>query len=184
MWSWPICQIWRSVNSCHITTVFPKLIYITKLEPTSLKERPDILDLFITSQIPSSQSTIEPLHELPSDHSQVLLHMRSYPMPKSSPPSLITGPVNWDNFHYNLQNKVDKIPLRINSILSIGASSTTIYNIIYTTIQPTPKLTEERRANRSGIETDIHSTKFTCFLFHSISHRNPTTLWDSPGIPT
>ena len=81
--------------------------------PTSLKKRPDILDIFITSQISSSQTIIKSLDDLSSDHSPVLLSLHSSYAPKPSTPKLITGRVNWDEFRDDLENKLDlKIPLK------------------------------------------------------------------------
>jgi len=81
--------------------------------PTSLRKRPDILDLFI-SKIPNSLHTlVTNLNDLYSDHSAVLLTIDTIPLNKPKQPSLTQGRMDWDKFRSTLENQTNlKVSLK------------------------------------------------------------------------
>ncbi|KAL1122174.1 hypothetical protein AAG570_003579 [Ranatra chinensis] len=74
--------------------------------PTDPNRLPDLLDFFVTSNIRPIYSSVSTLTELSSDHDPVLLLLDTKLPSHTSSPSLINGPVDWNNFQQILNDNL------------------------------------------------------------------------------
>ncbi|KAL4085174.1 hypothetical protein QTP88_027466 [Uroleucon formosanum] len=75
--------------------------------PTSLRKRPDILDIFVMKIPNSLHNTLTNLDDLCSDHSAVLLTIDTAASKKPNKPSLTQGRMDWEAFRTQLVNHID-----------------------------------------------------------------------------
>jgi len=75
--------------------------------PTSLRKRPNILDIFVTKISNSLHNTLTNPNDLCSDHLAVLLTLDATPSKKPSKLSLIQGRMDWEAFRTRLVNHID-----------------------------------------------------------------------------
>lgn len=73
--------------------------------PTSLRKRPDILDIFVTKIPNSLHNTLTDLNDLCSDHSAVLLTIDTAASKKPNKPSLTQSCMDWEAFRTQLVNR-------------------------------------------------------------------------------
>jgi len=132
--------------------------------PTSLRKKPDILDIFI-AKVPSNLfCTTENIQDLNSDHSSVLLTINASPTLRMTPPKLFytsTDRIKFHNLvdqeitlnvelktHEDIDNAVDKFTSIFQSAAwaSQSKSTPTFNNISLLPIHIRSLITDKRRA--------------------------------------
>ncbi|VVC44186.1 Endonuclease/exonuclease/phosphatase,Reverse transcriptase domain [Cinara cedri] len=74
--------------------------------PSSLRKRPDILDIFVVQVPPRLNHLVTNLLDPCSDHSPVLLCLDASPYLQPGKPSLINGVMDWENFRDIINQRI------------------------------------------------------------------------------
>lgn len=81
--------------------------------PTDLTKTPDVIDIFITKGIPSTNCIIESSHELSSDHTPIIITVGNKIILQSSPASLTNRKTNWNLYRKQISMKTNiRLPLK------------------------------------------------------------------------
>ena len=107
--------------------------------PTDPNRNPDLLDFFLHKGLGSLHCSISRLDDLSSDHSPIVLTASTSPIPKSSSPSFIRGPVNWNLFRQILDDNIDlRVSLKTPEDLddAVDSFTTLIQQAVWTASSP------------------------------------------------
>ena len=111
----------RILNSQNFNFISPPSPTYWPTDPARL---PDLLDFFVSSGLGSIHSSTISLYDLSSDHSPVLLTLDLHPISSHRPPTLTSGPIDWNKFRSLLDSRLDlhvslKTPDDIDSAVDI-----------------------------------------------------------------
>lgn len=119
-------ELWKAANQtgCNIITTGNPTYW-----PTDTAKIPDLIDFFVTRQIPLIKMHIEDGTELNSDHSPIYLLINGYLTMEDKPPYLSNKFTDWNYFKLKIENEIDLFET-IQSIEDIETESAEFTTII------------------------------------------------------
>jgi len=98
------CNLWRAVsdsNYDYISNGAPTYW------PTDPRKLPDLLDFFVSHGLPRTNRQIHSNYDLSSDHTPVIVSLRTAAIDKTLPPKLTTRNTDWNTFQHYLEENTN-----------------------------------------------------------------------------
>ncbi|CAB3252036.1 unnamed protein product [Arctia plantaginis] len=143
--------------------------------PTDPQKVPDLLDFFITKNIPLRQMNVEECTDLSSDHTPVIVNVHCKAIIVEYQQRLYNRTTDWDRYRTKISesinlnlplNNVDRVETAIETLsklIHLAAKESTSYLRPKTTqIAHYPKLIKDKVNERRLLRKKWHSTKYPC----------------------
>lgn len=143
--------------------------------PSDHNKVPDLIDFFVTKNIPDNNVTVESNIDLSSDHTPIILNVWAKPLLTETPMGMYNNTTNWQKFQEKLDSGINlKIPLKSQEQIedAIGTFSHAIHKAAYESTKKHTKLLSKHN-------------RYPIFIREKIAERRRLRrVWHNTGYPS